>query len=238
MMKKLFRLLLFAPVFWFANTTGDVYVNPYTLETKFEKAQSVDKKLENAQMDITKSLSLQIKLWWDYKLCSFWNLPCMHETYVAARANDLIIDEITQVLQWYTEEQRTARFDYNECKEARAGCDKKPDPKPANVHGLIDYYADKYWLSRARVHRIAACESNYNPCAKYPITMSQNCTTSSRVQRWVSTASWVYQFINSTWDHYSYLHGRWWYDKYHAEANIATAMAMFANGQRSHRQCK
>lgn len=107
-----------------------------------------------------------------------------------------------------------------------------------SVVNILNRYISKYWLSSQRVHRIISCESWYNPCAKYPHYMSQNCSVWSRSFRKGWSAAWVAQFTNETWDERSYKAWRWWYDKYHAEANIATATLMMSRGMRGRRDCK
>jgi len=77
--------------------------------------------------------------------------------------------------------------------------------KEKTVQEKIIDYADTYGVERETALRIANCESGYNPLAKNK----------------TSSATGVYQFINSTWD--NYCKG----DRLNADDNIICFMELY-----------
>jgi len=77
--------------------------------------------------------------------------------------------------------------------------------KEKTVQEKIIDYADTYGVERETALRIANCESGYNPLAKNK----------------TSSATGIYQFINSTWD--NYCKG----DRLNADDNIICFMELY-----------
>ena len=183
--------------------------------------------------------------------------PVFQITWGVATLEIVIPKEVETIIPEKTEEHKPSpqdllRAEYIECKEANDPCMHKvwrtihwiPEPvvKTLDVKWLITYYANQLWVSQSKAHRVAYCESKYNRCAKFWVR-NQNCSVSERALMPVwngtySSASWVYQFVNSTRDHYSTVYWRHGESKYNADANIFVALSMFRDGLSSHRVCK
>lgn len=93
-------------------------------------------------------------------------------------------------------------------------------PKPT-VAELIFIYAEKYGLDPNYALSIARCESGLNPLAKNPN----------------SSASGVFQFLNSTWASVNRLRGIQ-ADVFNAEQNIDNAMWLAKNEGWHHWECR
>jgi soluble lytic murein transglycosylase-like protein len=87
------------------------------------------------------------------------------------------------------------------------------EEKPTDVVWLIKYYSKKYEYDVDLALNIAWCESGYRPNAKNK----------------TSTASWVFQFLRSTWASNSkrYLWRPW--DVFNADDNIKVAIQKLKN---------
>lgn len=180
-----------------------------------------------------------------------------HQVVITAEETTAKLEQMKEDLSWlnqrllkeFYELAKSSNYDldrkkYNECKEWMHWCDT-PDPKPqkwSDVISLIDYYIAEYWIqhSASTVHRIAKCESWYNPTAKFPRVNHDW----SRYERSIqcangicSSATWVFQFTNSTRTERSPRAWHAWASKYNAEANIETAILMMSRWMRERREC-
>lgn len=215
------------------------------LHSHYVEAKKIDKQIFNIQENKIKAKEIQSILRAEYNIANFRNSDQKQRRFEEARWNDNFIEEsivniaLLQIKQW------DARGDYNECKIWKHGCDKKPvvnkKTNSKSIKWLIDKYADKYWVSRSKAHRIAKCESWYNRCAKFP-NQNADCSQYERAINCVwsrcSSATGVYQFTRDTKTEYFPKAWRKWYSAYHAEANIATAMYMLWRWMESRRACK
>jgi len=82
---------------------------------------------------------------------------------------------------------------------------KPVKPWSWDIHWLITYYSNLRWLDENMVSRIIKCESGYHPRAKNRS----------------SSAMWLFQFINGTWNSSSKRYGRAWHERFEIEASIA-----------------
>lgn len=232
-------------IFFFVFCTAEWYEAPSEATMRFHwvEAQATDQKVEKWELVLQQTKLSQRLVWWNYNFCKEHSKEWLHNFYTEWRSLNKKVEEL-KTNQWpLKQRQLTARKKYNDCKEWKETCKafvpkKTHSSAPSDIRWMVTYYANKIWVSQAKAHRVAECESNYKRCAKYPLHKSQDCSAYHRQIRNGSSASWVYQFTNATRDDFAGVYWYRWASKYNAEANIVVALSMIRDWYEKRRVCQ
>lgn len=109
----------------------------------------------------------------------------------------------------------------------------QPEKVEETIPEMIVRIAQEHWVNPNIALSIAKSESGYGQYAKYWYWQNHwmvNERICVPLPTWsCSSAAWIFQFINSTWDSSSKRYGYEWASKYDAEANISVAIKKMSN---------